>query len=123
MSALMFNAGYGSSEVTGTAARDTRGEAAAGGTPLPRTQAATELQLQAWIRCVMRQDEAAFGALYEACVGRVYSLALRITRNPAQAEEVTEDTFWQTWREAPRFDPSRGTVLAWILTKIGRAHV
>jgi RNA polymerase sigma-70 factor (ECF subfamily) len=49
-------------------------------------------------------------------VGRVYSIALRITRNAAQAEEVTEDTFWQTWREAPRFDPARGTVLAWILT-------
>lgn len=86
------------------------------GAAAPRTQAASELQLQTWIRRVTRQDQAAFGALYEACVGRVYSIALRITRNAAQAEEVTEDTFWQTWREAPRFDPARGTALAWILT-------
>jgi RNA polymerase sigma-70 factor (ECF subfamily) len=79
-------------------------------------KATTEAQLQAWIQRVIRQDEAAFGQLYEACVSRVYGLALRITRNAAQAEEVTEDTFWQVWREAPRFDAVRGTAMAWILT-------
>lgn len=78
--------------------------------------AAHEAQLQAWIHRVVRQDEAAFGLLYEACVGRVYGLTLRITRNAAQAEEATEDTFWQVWREAPRFDPARGTALSWMLT-------
>ena len=77
---------------------------------------AGELQLQVWIGRVIRQDQIAFNALYDACVGRVYGLALRITRNAAQAEEVAEDTFWQVWREAPRFDTARGTVMAWILT-------
>lgn len=82
----------------------------------PRAQAASEIVLQTWIQRVTRQDEAAFTALYEACVGRVYGLALRITRNAAQAEDTTEDTFWQVWREAPRFDAARGTALSWILT-------
>lgn len=77
---------------------------------------AQEMQLQVWISRVMRQDEAAFSALYEATVSRVYGLTLRITRNAALAEEVTEDTFWQIWRQAPRFDPARGTAMAWILT-------
>lgn len=90
--------------------------AAPGGVTTVSTRAATELQLQSWIGRVMRQDEAAFAALYEACVGRVYGLALRITRHAAQAEEVTEDTFWQCWREAPRFDPARGSAMAWMLT-------
>jgi RNA polymerase sigma factor (sigma-70 family) len=81
---------------------------------LPR--AASEIQLQTWIHRVTRQDEAAFSALYEACIGRVYGLALRITRHAALAEEVAEDTFWQIWREAPRFDPARGTATAWLLT-------
>lgn len=75
-----------------------------------------EFQLRAWIAQVIRQDEAAFGALYEATVGRVYGLVLRITRNAELAEEVTEDTFWQVWRQAPRFDPTRGTALGWIMT-------
>lgn len=29
---------------------------------------------------------------------------------------MTEDAFWQVWRQAPRFDPERGSALAWILT-------
>ena len=81
---------------------------------LPR--AASEMQLQAWITRVVRHDQAAFEALYDACVGRIYGLALRITRNAALAEEVTEDALWQVWREAPRFDATRGTAMAWILT-------
>ncbi|HTD91768.1 MAG TPA: sigma-70 family RNA polymerase sigma factor [Burkholderiales bacterium] len=82
----------------------------------PRPQAVSEIQLQTWIQRITRQDEPAFAAFYEACVGRVYGLALRITRDAAQAEEVAEDTFWQTWREAPRFDPARGTAMSWLLT-------
>ena len=113
----MFNPGLRTTDAAAMPAQDESAETVmADGTPALRTQPATELQLQMWIQRVTRQDEAAFGALYEACVGRVYSLALRITRNAAQAEEVTEDTFWQTWREAPRFDPARGTALAWLLT-------
>jgi RNA polymerase sigma-70 factor (ECF subfamily) len=115
--AAMFKADHWPCEDTTTPPMDERSApASAAGTNAPRTKAAGEMQLQAWIQRVTRQDEAAFAALYEACVGRVYSIALRITRNAAQAEEVTEDTFWQTWREAPRFDPTRGTALAWILT-------
>ena len=82
----------------------------------PVAQAVRESQLQGWIERVMHQDETALNALYEATVGRVYGLALRITRNAELAEEVTEDAFWQLWRQAPRFDPTRGTALAWILT-------
>jgi len=32
------------------------------------------------------------------------------------AEEVVQDTFWQVWRQAPRFDSERGTAKAWIMT-------
>jgi RNA polymerase sigma factor (sigma-70 family) len=82
----------------------------------PAAQTVRENQLQGWIERITRQDEAALNALYEATVGRVYGLSLRITRNAELAEEVTEDAFWQVWRQAPRFDPTRGTALAWILT-------
>jgi RNA polymerase sigma-70 factor (ECF subfamily) len=64
---------------------------------------------------VMRQDEAALADLYEQLSGRVYAVALRITRQVACAEEVLQDTFWQVWRQAPRFDPQRGSALAWVL--------
>lgn len=68
------------------------------------------------VQRVMRQDEAALAILYEQLSGRVYALALRITRRVACAEEVLQDTFWQVWRQAPRFDAARGSAIAWVLT-------
>ncbi|MCV2353067.1 sigma-70 family RNA polymerase sigma factor [Paucibacter sp. B2R-40] len=84
--------------------------------PLRAMPSADEPALQAWLARIVHQDEAALDSLYRACVGRVYGLALRIVRNPAIAEEVTEDCFWQVWRQAPRFDAQRGSALAWLLT-------
>jgi RNA polymerase sigma-70 factor (ECF subfamily) len=65
---------------------------------------------------IAQQDQKALTELYRALVGRVYSVALRVVRDPATAEEVAEDTFWQIWRQATRFDAARGTALSWIMT-------
>ena len=77
---------------------------------------ALEPNLRTWITQVIERDENALASLYDAMSGRVYGLALRITRNVQTAEEVVEDTFWQIWRQAPRFDPARGNAAAWMLT-------
>ena len=87
---------------------------AAAGCPLP--PAADDARLLAVVARVVRQDEQALAELYDALAGRVYGLALRIVRQVQTAEKVTEDTFWQIWRQAPRFDAARGSVAAWILT-------
>jgi len=84
--------------------------------PLPVVVSADEPQLQAWLAQIVRQDEKALTNLYQSTIGRVYGLAMRIVRDAALAEEVAEDTFWQVWRQAPRFDPTRGCALAWVLT-------
>lgn len=64
---------------------------------------------------VVDRDEAALAQLYEQTSGRVFGLVLRITRRHTLAEEVVEDTYWQVWRQAPRFDSSRGSALAWLM--------
>jgi RNA polymerase sigma-70 factor (ECF subfamily) len=71
--------------------------------------------LAALVGRVVYHDEAAFEQLYRALCTRVFRQAQRLTRNTATAEEVVEDVFWQVWREAPRFDPARGPVVAWVL--------
>jgi RNA polymerase sigma-70 factor (ECF subfamily) len=76
---------------------------------------ANEQLLQEWIARVVDSDQTALGLLYESLVGQVYGLALRITKRVQLAEEVVQDTFWQVWRQAPRFDPERGTVKAWVM--------
>jgi RNA polymerase sigma-70 factor (ECF subfamily) len=68
-----------------------------------------------WIERIARQDERALEALYDALAPRVHGLVLRITRRAALAEEVLEDTFWQVWRQAPRFDAARGRPITWLL--------
>jgi RNA polymerase sigma-70 factor (ECF subfamily) len=75
-----------------------------------------EKLLQDCIARIVDRDQEALAALYAAVVGRVYGMALRMTRQAALAEEVTQDTFWQIWRQAPRFAPERGSTLAWIMT-------
>lgn len=77
---------------------------------------ADELDLQDLLARIVNQDQAAFGALFKLMSGRIHSLALRITGSIQLAEEVTEDALFQVWRQAPRFDPTRGTAKAWVLT-------
>ncbi|MDX8128796.1 sigma-70 family RNA polymerase sigma factor [Methylomonas sp. OY6] len=77
---------------------------------------ADEALLLEWLGRVVDQDQAALGKLYDTLVDQVYGLALRITRRAQCAEEVVQDTFWQIWRQAPRFDAERGSVKAWVMT-------
>jgi RNA polymerase sigma factor (sigma-70 family) len=46
---------------------------------------------------------------------RVFGLALTITRNPGDADEVAQDAFLRAWRYAASFDARRGSVAAWLL--------
>lgn len=75
-----------------------------------------ELRLRQLIANIVDRDENALVELYQHLLQRVYGLALRIARCPQTAEEVTEDTFWQVWRQAPRFDAARGSAIAWVMT-------
>jgi len=72
-------------------------------------------ELTALIQRVVHQDERALEALYDATSRRVHALVLRIVQRRALAEEVVEDTFWQVWRQAARFDATRGRPLTWLL--------
>jgi RNA polymerase sigma-70 factor (ECF subfamily) len=66
-------------------------------------------------------DERAIGSLYDRYGGVLYAVAYRIAGQRADAEEVVLDAFAQAWRDAPRFDPARGSVAAW-LTMIARSR-
>lgn len=63
-----------------------------------------------------RGEEAALEALYDATLGKVYGLALRITRRPDAAEDVMAEVYHQAWRQAGHFEPERGRALTWLLT-------
>jgi RNA polymerase sigma-70 factor, ECF subfamily len=61
-------------------------------------------------------DQRALGEVYDRYAGLVNGLALRILHDRTEAEDVVQEVFVQVWRQASRFDPSRGTPEAWICT-------
>jgi RNA polymerase sigma-70 factor (ECF subfamily) len=68
-------------------------------------------------------DEAAFADFYDATSARAYGLALRVVRNPAHAEEVTQEAYLDAWRSSTRYDPARGSAVGWLLTIVHRKSV
>ena len=64
---------------------------------------------------IIKQDQKALAKLYEQTVGRVYGLALRISRNEAAAEEIAEDVYLQVWKSAATYSAERGHPLAWMM--------
>src|SRR5687768_18612446 len=73
----------------------------------------------ALIRRMSDADETALGALYDRWMRSLYSLVVHLLKDPDEAEDVVEETFWQAWRKASSYEPSRGAVSTWLLT-IGR---
>ncbi|MEV7397501.1 ECF RNA polymerase sigma factor SigK [Aeromicrobium sp. NPDC092404] len=72
---------------------------------------------------VGRGDERAFTAVYDLLGASVYGLARRVVRDPARAEEITQEVFIQVWQTAPRFDHTRGSAKGWVLTLAHRRAV
>jgi RNA polymerase sigma-70 factor (ECF subfamily) len=68
-------------------------------------------------------DREAFSELYERFAGPVFGTARRVLRDPAQAEEVTQEVLVEIWRTASRYDAAKGSAAAWIMTLAHRRAV
>lgn len=68
-------------------------------------------------------DRDAFSALYDLLSPRVFGIAKRVLRDSAQAEEVTQEVMLEVWRQAARFDSSRGSAATWVTTMAHRRAV
>jgi len=67
-------------------------------------------------------EEAAFTVLYRRWQGGIYRFALRLSKSPSIAEDVTQEAFLALLDADSRFDPARGS-LASYLYGIARNHV
>lgn len=59
-------------------------------------------------------DQVAFGVFYDLTSALVFGIAVRVLRNRAHAEEVTQEVFVEVWTKAPTYRPERGSIEAWL---------
>lgn len=80
-------------------------------------EADTELAL-----ALQTGDEAAVRELYERFGGLVFTVALRMLGDRGYADEATQQTFLQAWRNCDRFEPGRDFA-PWLATIARRAAI
>jgi RNA polymerase sigma-70 factor (ECF subfamily) len=68
---------------------------------------------------VGRYEERALAEIYRRHGRAAYGLARRILGDAVEAEDVTQDVFLHLWSHPSRFDPARGALRTYLLT---RAH-
>jgi RNA polymerase sigma-70 factor, ECF subfamily len=68
------------------------------------------------VRRMSAGDTQALARFYERWSRPVLALVVQLVRDPDDADDVVEDAFYQAWRQASRYEPSRGAVSTWIVT-------
>lgn len=59
-------------------------------------------------------NQPAMATLYDRYSRLVYSVALRVLREPTAAEDVLQEVFMQLWRNPDSFTAARGALGAWL---------
>jgi RNA polymerase sigma factor (sigma-70 family) len=73
-----------------------------------------EVSDEALVAGLATGDPAVVTAFVRRFQGRVYGLALSLTRERDAAEDVAQVAFVRAWRYAGSFDPRRGPAAAWL---------
>lgn len=81
-------------------------------------QLASEAQAQdiGLMERVRRRDPAAVQELYDRHADMVYTIGLRILRDPTEAQDLVLDVFLHLWRRPDLFDGERGAFLGWLVS-------
>jgi RNA polymerase sigma-70 factor, ECF subfamily len=65
---------------------------------------------------IVDRDERAVESLYARYSGPLYSLAYQVTGADRFAQEVVQEVFIAVWKDATRFDPTRGALAPWLFS-------
>jgi len=76
---------------------------------------ASQIEPQLIVR-VGKGDQQAFESLYDRSSSLLFSLAVRILSDREEATELMQEVYLEVWRKSVRYDPARGTPIAWLIT-------
>jgi RNA polymerase sigma-70 factor (ECF subfamily) len=63
---------------------------------------------------IRSNDQMAMAEVFDRYGGLVYSVALRVLKEPDQAEDVMQDIFFQLWKGTGTYAEGRGSLGAWL---------
>ncbi len=78
-------------------------------------------ELEGLILACGRGNRSAFKALYEATSPRFFGAARKLLKDHGLAQDAVQEGFLKIWHNAQRFDPKKGSPMAWMGIIIRRA--
>ena len=66
------------------------------------------------LQAIARQDQSAMAELFDRYSRLVYSISLRVLKEPSLAEDVMQEVLMQVWRSPGGFIAQRGSMGAWL---------
>jgi len=88
---------------------------------LDRNQKYNELEI--CIKKFSNKETDDFENFYDKISPLVYGITRKIIRDPAQAEEVTQEVFIEILRSANNYNPEKGSVKSWVAVMAHRRAV
>jgi len=65
---------------------------------------------------VGKGDQQAFEHLYDRSSSLLFTLAVRMLSDRDEATDLLQEVYLEVWRKGVRYDPARGTPIAWLIT-------
>jgi RNA polymerase sigma-70 factor (ECF subfamily) len=65
---------------------------------------------------VAAEDRMAFDRLYAETSGRLFAVALRVTKDRAEAEDILQEAFVRIWKRAETFKQGQSSGMSWLVT-------
>ncbi len=82
-----------------------------------------DAELETLLSRSARGDEHAFAELYDRTRRRTFTTILGVLHAPDHAAEVMQELYVAAWRDAGRFDTTRGSVTAWLVMMARRRAI
>jgi RNA polymerase sigma-70 factor, ECF subfamily len=81
----------------------------------PLSMAQLERLTDEQLACLQEGQGDALAVLFDRYQKLVLSIALRIVRDPGEAEDVTQTVFLDIYRAVAQFDPRKGNTKVWLM--------
>ncbi|UFS98023.1 ECF RNA polymerase sigma factor SigK [Nocardia huaxiensis] len=89
----------------------------------PAPDAAAVRRLEDQLAGIAAGDREAFTRFYRETQRRTFGLALRVVRQSAAAEDVTQEVYLQVWHMAGRYDRRMASPMGWLMMLTHRRAV